>query len=73
MSRLSLLCAVLAAIAMLTAGGAAAQPALTTATATDPSWVSARDPDADMPIWPFAAGTVAAVGVAAIWATRRRP
>lgn len=32
-----------------------------------------RDPDADMPVWPFAVGTIVAVGVVAFWSTRRRP
>lgn len=77
LSRLGLLWAVLTVAAVLTAGGAAAEPALTTtattADATGQTWASPREPDADPPVWPFAAGTVAAVGVAALWATRRRP
>ena len=40
---------------------------------TAASSATTSDPGADMPVWPFALGTVAAVGVAAIWQVRRRP
>jgi uncharacterized membrane protein (DUF4010 family) len=34
---------------------------------------AAPDPGADMPVWPFAVGTVVAVAAGAFWAARRRP
>jgi hypothetical protein len=32
-----------------------------------------RDPNAELPAWPFAVGANAAVAVVAIWSVRRRP
>lgn len=37
------------------------------------SVAAANDTEDDLPAWPFALGTIAAVGAGALWAMRRRP
>lgn len=32
-----------------------------------------RDPNGELPAWPFAVGAIAAVAVVAFWSVRRRP
>ena len=58
--RASLLCTIMTVTALLTAGLASASPAV-------------PDSDPDLPVWPFAVGTIAAVAVAAFWSVRRKP
>ncbi|MGB9225039.1 copper resistance CopC family protein [Mycobacterium sp.] len=48
-----------------------AASAVTADSDTDPH--SGPNSDQDLPTWPFAVGAVVAVGVGALWATRRRP
>ncbi|EUA08132.1 hypothetical protein I546_4836 [Mycobacterium kansasii 732] len=38
-----------------------------------PVTVAESTTDADVPTWPFAVGTIAAVAAGALWAMRRRP
>ncbi|BAV43841.1 hypothetical protein [Mycobacterium ulcerans] len=51
------------------AGGMAAHESVTVGASGD----GGGDSGEDLPAWPFAVGVVAAVGAAALWATRRRP
>lgn len=58
--RVGSLWAVMVITAVLTAGTAGAHAG------------ADRDPNAELPTWPFALGAIAAVAAVAIWSVRRR-